>query len=391
MKMTLFHFLALTCALLPATGKQMKQANENLQVMESMVPPAGAMPVAIAGENAIPVDTKVIDDIKINIKVADGATAPSVPPQPVATAIMPPAPAEQDNSMANTYGFLRSASNNVGNTVEGVLNVESSLADMKKDLDTEYTRWQAKKKVLLQEREKLNSDKSRLNGALQTQKDQRAAHERIQGNVEQLEAENDKQVMDNIAQIKKNQYDQKTLETEVDALKCSMTAIQQAKQAQVDDFNRKVNKTKADNLALQAQVFAKNQETNKLTTDAITQNISDSKTTSKLLAEIQALQATIRSVEMSLIEQAQLEETVQRARERVSKQGVQNVKQGEKLVNANKQCKANKDAAVAAIEAAKAGINRANQEMILCQNQDAENQKMQGKLNMCIKTKQSTR
>jgi len=368
--MTFFHFLALTCALLPATGKQMKQANENLQVMESMVPPAGA------------VNNMLVPAANININVAG----------PVSTAVLPVAPAPvEDNSMANTYGFLRSASNNVGNTVEGVLNVEGSLADMKKDLDTEYTRWQAKKKALLQEREKLNSEKSRLNGALQKQKDQQAEKGRIAGSVATLQADNSKQMLDNLVQVKKNAFDQKTLETEIDALKCSMTAIQQAKQAQVDDFNRKVNKTKADNLALQAQVFEKNKETNKLTVDAVAQNISDTGATSKLLAEIQALQATIRSVEMSLIEQAQLEETVQRARERVSKQGVQNVKQGEKLVNANKQCKTNKDAAVAAIEAAKAGINRANQEMILCQNQDAANQKMQGKLNMCIKTKQSTR
>jgi len=381
MKMTRFHFLALTCALVLVTGKQMKQANENLQVMESMVPPAGVVAPAAPVVPASPV---------ININVDAANPAPTVPPAPVSTAVLP-TPAPSDNAMANTYGFLRSASNNGGNTVEGVLTVEGSLADMKKELDPEYTRWQAKKKALLQEREKLNSEKSRLNGALQKQKDQRAEKERIAGSIATLQAENSKAVSANLVETKKNAYDKKTLETEIDALKCSMTAIQQAKQAQVDDSNRKVNKTKADNLALQAQVFEKNKETNKLTVAAKEQNISDNKATSKLLGEIQTLQATIRSVEMTLIQQAQLEETVQRARERVSKQGTQNVKQGEKLVNANKQCKANKDKAVAAIEAAKAGINRANQEMILCQNQDAENQKMQGKLNMCIKTKQSAR
>merc|ERR1719399_2140112 len=70
------------------------------------------------------------------------------------------APTAADNGMASTYGFLRTASNNVGNTVEGVLGVEGSLSDMKKDLDTEFTRWKEKKKALLSEREKLSSESS---------------------------------------------------------------------------------------------------------------------------------------------------------------------------------------------------------------------------------------
>merc|ERR1719223_2465959 len=178
----------------------MKQANENLQVMESMVPPAGAVAPAAPVVPASPT---------INIKIDAANPAPTVPPAPVSTAVLP-TPAPSDNAMANTYGFLRSASNNVGNTVEGVLTVEGSLADMKKDLDTEYTRWQAKKKALLQEREKLNSEKSRLNGALQKQKDQRAEKERIAGSIATLQAENSKAVSANLVETKKNAYDKKT-------------------------------------------------------------------------------------------------------------------------------------------------------------------------------------
>merc|ERR1719238_2605806 len=104
----------------------------------------------------------------------------------------PASDAGGDNAMANTYGFLRTANNNVGSTVEGVLNVEGSLTDMKKDLDHEYTRWKAKKKVLLSEREKMNSEKKRLQETLLQQEQLRDDLERTLGDVKAKKEANKK-------------------------------------------------------------------------------------------------------------------------------------------------------------------------------------------------------
>merc|ERR1719446_1114460 len=95
-----------------------------------------------------------------------------------------------DVEFSRTYGFLRTASTNVGNTVEGVLGVEGSLTDMKKDLDKEYERWKEKKRNLLGDREKLNSEISRLKASLMQQKEMREETKRVAGDVTALKAKN---------------------------------------------------------------------------------------------------------------------------------------------------------------------------------------------------------
>merc|ERR1719162_1026406 len=165
--MMIFRFLALGCALLPgAAGMTTKQSSGDQVSLWDAPAPIGAN-----GPPGLPIGN----------------------PAAAAAAV----PAAGDNAMANTYGFLRTASNNVGNTVEGVLGVEGSLTDMKKDLDGEFQRWMGKKKVLLSEREKLNSAKSRAKNVLLQQYEMTEEKKRVAGDVAARQAENAKLTQDN--------------------------------------------------------------------------------------------------------------------------------------------------------------------------------------------------
>jgi len=296
-----------------------------------------------------------------------------------------------DNAMASTYGFLRTASNNVGNTVEGVLGVEGSLSDMKKDLDLEYKRWMGKKKVLLKDREGLNSEVARLKGALLQQQEMEKERSRVEGDVAAKKAENDKHDADNKEKEARRKNDKKVMDEEIEALKCQTKTIQQAKQDKVDAANKKTAVLKEQNRVLQERVFQLNKDVSKLTSAASKQSTKNKNDSSGLLAKVEALQNQIHGLEKDLLAQAQIEEAVQRSRERLNTQSGETVKQRQKLIQAQEKCSANQKKAVSDIEATKRSLNSANAMMMQCQNLDGENQQLQAALNQCIARKRSER
>lgn len=311
-------------------------------------------------------------------------------PQAASVTMKQPQPAvtpDGENAMAKTYGFLRTASNDVGNTVQGVLNVEGSLTDMKKDLDEEYSRWQVKKKALLGDESKLNAETARLKSMLLQQKDEREQVKRIQGEIAAEQAINVKKAGDNKEAEQKRALDRKGMEEDIEALQCATKTIQQAKQAAVDAANKKSALLKEQNRGLQEQVFNLNKDLTILTNSALKQNISNEAAVSGYLAEVQALQKQIHGLENELVGQAQLEEMVQRTRERLVRQSAETVKQREKLTQAQAQCMETKKRAIKQIEEAKHNLNVANNEMVQCQNLDAQNQQLQATLNDCINRK----
>jgi hypothetical protein len=305
-----------------------------------------------------------------------------------------PAPAAApvaDNAMANTYGFLRKSSNNVGNAVENVLGIEGSLDDMHKDLDEEYKRWLIKKKVLLAEQEKLKSETSRLKGDLLLQKKMRADKERIEGRVRIQKEDNKNQAEANKEARMKWALEKKGLETEIKALQCQTKSVQKIKQVRVDTSNQESFRLKDKNRAYQQQVFQLNKELANLTAAAVTQKINDKKIASDLLSKVEGLQKQIHGLETELLAQAQMEEMVQRARERLLAQTDETVKQRNKIKEGQEKCLNTKHQMENDVEAAKKLLNQANTEMAQCQNLDGENQKIQAALNECVLQKRSLR
>merc|ERR1719159_2109308 len=168
---------------------------------------------------------------------------------------------------------------------------------MKKDLDTEYERWLLKKKALLGDRDKLNSDISRLKGVLLQQEEMRQEVQRTKGNVAMQQAQNVKKAAANKEAEAKRDLDRKGMKEDIDALKCATKTIQQAKQVAVDTANKKTSVLKDQNRILQEQVFQLNKDFQTLEKTSEQQNITNKQTTSGLLAEVEALQNQIHGLE----------------------------------------------------------------------------------------------
>merc|ERR1719235_2018381 len=79
-------------------------------------------------------------------------------------------PAEVNHFMANTYGFLRSTSDNVGSAVSSMLSIQGNMEEMKRDLNGEYALWMKKKRALTDEHDRLSSDIAHMQAALDEQK-----------------------------------------------------------------------------------------------------------------------------------------------------------------------------------------------------------------------------
>jgi len=94
---------------------------------------------------------------------------------------------------------------------------------------------------------------------------------------------------------------------------------------------------KDENRKLQQNIFQLNKELNKLNVDFTEMKIRNNETVSQELGKIEVVQKKIHALEEALVAQAQLEEAVQRARERVAAQTAETVKQREKNYRGSEQ------------------------------------------------------
>jgi len=319
-----------------------------------------------------------------------GVKQPAFPVVVAPVAASAPAAAD-DNSMANTYGFLRKSSNTVGSAVENVLGIEGSLEDMHKDLDEEYKRWMLKKKVLMGERDQMKSEIARAKGVLLQQKLMREEIERVEGRRKIEKGQNNKREASLKDRALKWKFEKNTWEDEIKAVQCQTANIERVKQERVEAANKKTSILKDENRKLQQNIFQLNKELNKLNVDFTEMKIRNNETVSQELGKIEVVQKKIHALEEALVAQAQLEEAVQRARERVAAQTAETVKQREKITEAQSKCMTTKKALVNDIEASKHTFNSMNDQMVQCQEIDGENQKLQAELNQCILRKRSMR
>lgn len=304
-----------------------------------------------------------------------------------------PAPSSVDahSAMANTYGFLRTSSDKVGSAVSNILGIEGSLEDMNKDLNEEYKRWIHKKKVLLAEQGKLQSETSRLKDVLLEQKAMREEKKRVEGETEIREVENNKQNATNQAEEARRKLEKQEMEEEIQNLILMTENIQRIKQERVDAANNKTATLKEENRGLQQEVFDRNKDVIDLETEAAKNFTANKEIVSGLLSQVETMQNSIHALEKQLVAQAQLEEEVQRSRERLAAQTAEVVRQRQKLTEAQDKCDINKKKMEAAIEAEKNALAEANKQMVECQNIDAENQQLQRQLNECLLRKRSER
>merc|ERR1719230_1448967 len=97
------------------------------------------------------------------------------------------------------------------------------------------------KKVLMEDRDKLNSEVSRMKAVLLQQKAMKEEVKRTKGNIAAQQAQNTKKAADNKEAEAKRALDRKGMKEDIEALKCATKTIQQAKQKAVDAANKKTS------------------------------------------------------------------------------------------------------------------------------------------------------
>jgi len=293
--------------------------------------------------------------------------------------------------MANTYGFLRSTSDQVGQAVQGVLSVQNNLEEMRKDLASEYGLWQSKKKVLVSDNDRLRSEIARLQAARQDQRSMQEETLRLQSELGFHTAASVKAQQETAGARQRWANQKVALNQEIVQLEGKIDLAQKQRSTQALAATDRSAAIRSQNLKLQQQIFDLNQQVLHLQQEAAKQRLEAGQKRNEMLAEINTVQGQIRNLQEQLVEQAKQRQMVQLARERAAKQVEQTAKQRQELQQARTNC----DATVLQLEKqvalAKKSLGAVNLEIQQCQALDAQNQVLQEKLNECNALKRSTR
>lgn len=300
-------------------------------------------------------------------------------------------PVEDQHFMANTYGFLRSTSDSVGQAVGSVLQIQNNLDEMKKDLASEYSMWEKKKQGLTAENERLRSEIARLAAAKQEQHNEVEEGVRLERELAFHKAESEKAEKETADARKRWAAQKASLLQDIKKLEAEIDYGQKIRGQKAAAASTKTSEIRSQNLKLQQQIFDLNQEVLKLQQTASRHRLDAGQKRSEVLAKIDDEQARIRSLQQQLVEQAKRRQSVQRARQQAAAQVEQTGKQREELQRARTECDTSVRQLEGQVAVAKTQLVQANKHIQECQAIDAENQGLQTKLNQCNAMKKSIR
>lgn len=300
-------------------------------------------------------------------------------------------PVEDKHFMANTYGFLRSTKDSVGEAVQGVLEVQSSLDEMKHDLASEYDKWMRKKKDLTTENERLRSGIARMEAAKKDQASMREHVIRLAAELTSLQ-QGTQQIVDGTQKDKA--FADKTradIQKQIGALEVQLKEAQKLKAEQDAAHVNADSIARTEIRALQAQVVALTQKVEAKEAEVEHHQAVAAQNHSVLLTESDKLQAQLDDLQRKKVSQAEVLQNVEVLRRRVTEQANQVVSQKKATETVKANCVAKKWEMEQQIAEAKKNIGQANAVIQDCQNVDAKNQELQAQLNGCNAMKRSQR
>jgi len=286
-------------------------------------------------------------------------------------------------SVNTADGFLRSSSKQIGEAAANALAVQSSLDDMRQDLSGEYDRWQVKQKALMDERGRIEAEKSKLEAQLLQQKSLSEEKVRLEGELNLQRAQSAKAVADIAAADQRWVAQNASLKKDVDLLEKQMEVIGILKLRHENTNSQKNSELQSRNAAVQQDIFHLNQQVFNLKDMLAHQNILTKEEHSGLINQVEALQKNIHSLQDEVVERAQVQLEIERHWKRLSAQAEEVVKQKENLQLTRKNCEAELFSFDKKIQAAQADFKAANVQMRQCQDLDAKTQQLQGQLNEC--------
>jgi len=300
-----------------------------------------------------------------------------------------PTSVEDRHFIANTYGFLRTSSDNVGKAAQTVLGIETNLDDLSKELDREYNAWIAKKEALVAVNSGLRNGIATLQGTLQ---EQRSLHEeelRLQSELTALQQE--------IASFATTRTHGKAAwDTEDHDLTIENQRIEQQIQAKrweqsqkATDAVQKFNSIKDQSRGLQTQIYTLNNEVLAMQSAASQRRVENGKTHGLLLEQNAALEKEMQGLQSKVVVEAQLQQEIKSYEKHVAAQIDERVAQQKMTLKLQDTCNFESEGLEQQIKAVQAGLVQSKKEMQACQELDAENQKVQATLNECLVSKKA--
>jgi len=295
-----------------------------------------------------------------------------------------PTSVEDKHFIANTYGFLRTSSDDVGKAAETTLGIETNLEDLSKELDREYGVWIQKKEVLVSGNNALRNQIASLQGTLQ---EQRSLHEeelRLQSELAAVQLE-----IKNFA-ISRS-HGQQAWEVENSGLTIENQRLEQQIQGKRYEQShketeavQKFNSIKDQSRSLQGQIYTLNNEVLAMQTAASQARVENGKHHSLLLEQNAALEKEMKGLQSKVVVEAQLQQEIRSYEKNVAAQIDERVAQQKMTLQLQDQCGFKKTNLESQIKSVQAGLLQSKKEMQACQALDAENQKAQGILNECL-------
>lgn len=300
-------------------------------------------------------------------------------------------PYEDKHFMANTYGFLRSSSDSVGEAAKSTLQVQSSLDELRKDLSSEYAKWMEKKKQFAAENERLRSSIARLQQERDAQSSLREKKLRLEGELGAQRTSTTRALNDGQRVRTATAEVNRTLQDQIATLRRGIMEAQQNKTKQDATIADASTATKGDNRKLQAVVLALHRQIQDLDAEAKSHQGEELEKQRALSDQLDAVQAKLSIFQKQMVEQAKNKHEVEAYKQRVINQDEQLLVTRKSTQSLRDQCMASQQAAEGQVAAAKHSLMQSNAAMKQCQEKEAQNQLLMGSLNKCLATKRSTR
>lgn len=296
-----------------------------------------------------------------------------------------PSPSVEDRHfIANTYGFLRSSSDNVGNAAQGILGVQTNLASLSQELEKEYGAWIQKKTSLVGENDGLRSEIAHLQGLLQEQNSLHQEAQRLQDEI----ALEKKATAELSAKI---QLAQQGWTQEKDGYFAAVSKLeQQVENTRLDQSNKakaaheEYNSIKDQNRGLQQQIFQLNSELLEMQNAASKRRVEAGQRRAELIAGNEVQQTSLHGLQAQVVAQAQLQQEIRSYQHKVGVQIDERVNQLKMTTDLQASCKVQISQIEDSIKVAQSGIEQAKKAIMDCQTIDAQNQQAQGILNQCL-------
>lgn len=300
-------------------------------------------------------------------------------------------PIEDKHFMANTYGFLRSTSDNVGDAAKGVMGIQDSLDAMRRDLSSEYATWMRKKQAMVQENDRLRSSIARFQAERQKQASMQELKLRLEAELANRREDTRKILEDNYKSGSSALMNEENLKGDIASLEKMVSDAIQVKALKAAMALNATNSLREHNAKQQEKVLEENKKVQDLQTKLGDVKTEAGKVHTKLLQEIDGVQAQVDAFQAKLVEQAKVKQEVEAYRRRIAAQMEQIVLQKKNTAALKADCVKSKAELEQRIGGAKEEIAKGNAIIRQCQDMDAHNQKLRTDLNACLAAKKSPR